>query len=256
MQKVSKLTPQSYSRHPLHQRPHIARLHPRPRHPEPPALLGRQPHALLRPHLPHHMLAQVEAHADRAAVVAHDEGDAREVRLLDPVPPRELHVRHQQAVAARAAEAGLERHEHPGRGGAARDAPAVEQLDPGDDAPPQAHVLGERPAGEEGGEPLPERAVVAVAEPRGAVNCLELDEGQKGGDGGGGGLGEQVVGHDEVERVVHCEWEFWWIYCVLVRYGFEEFYWGFVVLVVVISSPFLLEDQLLRLILYQFNHLC
>ena len=105
-------------------------------------------------------------------------------------------------MAARPAQAGLERHEDPGRGRAARDALAVEQLNARDDAPPQTHVLGQRPARQQGRQPLPERAVMAVAEPCGAVDGLEFDKGQQGGDGGGG-FGEQVAGDDEVERVVH-----------------------------------------------------
>lgn len=61
-------------------------------------------------------------------------------------------------------------------------------------------MLGQRPLWQQQCDPFPEGPVVAVAEPGGAVDGLELDEGQKGC---WGCVAEQMVDDDEVEGVVH-----------------------------------------------------
>ncbi len=63
-------------------------------------------------------------------------------------------------------------------------------------------MLGQRPLGERGLQPLPQRAVVLVAQPCGAMGGLEADKGEEGG--WIGGVGEEVLGDDDVDDVVHC----------------------------------------------------
>ena len=105
-------------------------------------------------------------------------------------------------MAALAAEPRLERHEDARGVAVAGDALAQQQLDPGDDTATEPEVLGQRPLGERGLQPLPQRAIVLVAQPCGAVRGLEADKGEEGG--WIGGVGEEVLGDDDVDDVVHC----------------------------------------------------
>ena len=116
-------------------------------------------------------------------------GDVRDAaRVDDAVVPGEVEVRDEQGAAAQRAHAGLDGHEHAGPLAVAADAAAREELDAGDGAAPEAHVLGERPGGEEREEPRPELAIVLEVEPDAALCGLELDERE---EAVGSGVGEE-----------------------------------------------------------------
>ena len=104
-------------------------------------------------------------------------------------------------MAALAAEPRLERHEDPRRVAVACDALAQHQLDPGDHAPTEAQVLGQRPFRQRCFEAQPQRSVVLVLEPCGAMGGLEAYERQEGGRVVE--VREEVLRGDQVQHVVH-----------------------------------------------------
>ena len=176
-------------------------LHRRPSPPKPFALSDRQSDLILRQQPALQMLSHVESNADTILVVAHDERHLQHrVPFIDTVPPSQLHVRHQQPMATLSAYSGLKRHKHSGRSPSARNAFAVHELNPGNHPPPQPHVLRQRPLWQQRRDSLPKGPVVAIAEPRGAVDGLEFDKGQEGGDAR---VAENMVHYNKVEGVVH-----------------------------------------------------